>query len=71
MKTCAVVCTMLIKRRRLLRRNHATAVGCQQFRKGSKNIERKLCLNVRIQRYYSFYILVCCLEATWCSKKVF
>ena len=35
------------------------------FAKDRENVKRELCSNVII----SFYVIVCCLYATWCSKK--
>ena len=40
-----------------------TAVGCQQFCKESRKLQRK----IMFERNYSFYHHCCCLAVTWCS----
>ena len=62
MKTCAVVCIVLITKDRLLHQYYATAVGCQQqqFPKRSKKRQTRM----MFERYDFFYIIVRGLEAT-------
>ena len=40
------------------------AVGCQQFRKESRKLQRR----IMFERNYSFYHHCSCIAVTWCSK---